>query len=141
MNSEWARPWHFSSVSLMEKFFEQKSSQGMRHGWKSRIKRSIQTVDPFSFPHSRKLSPLESVWLPCSGTEMEFSWLDSWKVTRLSLQSLQSLQRVIQNMQRGLLTSGIVLHDNAWVHIATATKRLLHRFPWEVFDHPPYTRT
>ena len=37
-----------------------------------------------------------------------------------------------------MLSSGIVLlHDNAQPHAAAATKRLLKRFRWEVFDHPP----
>ena len=37
-----------------------------------------------------------------------------------------------------MLSSGIVLlHDNARPHTAASTKRLLKRFRWEVFDHPP----
>ena len=35
-----------------------------------------------------------------------------------------------------MLSSGIVLlHDNARPHTAAATKRLLQRFRWKVFDH------
>ena len=37
----------------------------------------------------------------------------------------------------GMLSSGIVLHDSARPHTAAATKKLLKRFRWEVFDHPP----
>ena len=38
----------------------------------------------------------------------------------------------------GMLSSGIVLlHENARPHTAAATKRLLKRPRWEVFDHPP----
>ena len=50
---------------------------------------------------------------------------------------------LFQNKQWGMLSSGIVLlHDNARPHNAAATKRLLKRFRWEVFDHPPSsTRT
>ena len=37
-----------------------------------------------------------------------------------------------------MLPLGIVLlHDNARPHTAAATKSLLKRFRWEVFDHPP----
>ena len=37
-----------------------------------------------------------------------------------------------------MLSSGIVLlYDNSRSHTAAATKRLLKRFEWEVFDHPP----
>ena len=39
---------------------------------------------------------------------------------------------------RGMLSSGtVLLHDSVWLHIPAATKRLLKRFRWEVFDHPP----
>ena len=37
-----------------------------------------------------------------------------------------------------MLSSGIVLlHDNSQPQTAAATKRLLQRFRWEEFDHPP----
>ena len=36
------------------------------------------------------------------------------------------------------MSSGIVLlHDIARPHTAAVTRRLLKRFRWEVFDHPP----
>ena len=49
----------------------------------------------------------------------------------------------IQKKRRGILSSGIVLlHDNARQHTAAATNRLLKRFRWEVFEHPPsFART
>lgn len=54
--------------------------------------------------------------------------------------TLQRLRRAIQNKRRGMLSSGIVLlHDNARPHTAAVTKKLLQRFRWEVFDHPPYS--
>lgn len=54
--------------------------------------------------------------------------------------TLQNLRRAIQNKRRGMLSSGFVLlHDNARPHTANATKNLLQRFGWEVFDHPPYS--
>ena len=44
---------------------------------------------------------------------------------------------LFQNKRRGMLSSGIVLlHDNARPHTTDATKRLVKRFRWEVFDHP-----
>ncbi|GBO28385.1 Histone-lysine N-methyltransferase SETMAR [Araneus ventricosus] len=53
--------------------------------------------------------------------------------------TLQRFRRKIQNKRRGMLSSGIVLHhDNARPHTTVATKILLQRFGWEVFDHPPY---
>ena len=50
---------------------------------------------------------------------------------------------VDMNKWWGMLSSGVVLlHDNTWPNTAAATKRLLMRFQWEVFDHPPSsTRT
>ena len=49
---------------------------------------------------------------------------------------------LFQNKRRGVLSSGIVLlHGNTRPHTAAATKRLLKRFRWEVFDHPSSTRT
>ena len=38
---------------------------------------------------------------------------------------------------RGMLSSGIVVHDSARLHTAVATKRLLKHFRLELFDHPP----
>ena len=52
---------------------------------------------------------------------------------------LQHLQKAIQNNQRGMLSSGNVLQrDNAWAYTAATTKKLLSRFRWEIFTHPPY---
>ena len=45
---------------------------------------------------------------------------------------------LFRQKRRGKLSSGIVLlHDNTRPHTAAATKRLLKRFRWEVFDHSP----
>ena len=45
---------------------------------------------------------------------------------------------IYSEKERGMLSSGIVLlHDSAQLHTAVAIKRLLKRFRWEVFDHPP----
>ena len=50
---------------------------------------------------------------------------------------LAVINSFIQNKRRGMLSSGIVLlHDSVRPHTAAATKRLLKRFRWEVFDHP-----
>lgn len=53
---------------------------------------------------------------------------------------LQCLQKSIQNKKRGMLSSGIVLHDNARPHTASAINTLLQHFPRAMFDHPPYSR-
>lgn len=55
-------------------------------------------------------------------------------------ETLKKLRRAIQNKRRGLLSSGIVfLHDNARPHTATATREIIEKFKWEIFDHPPYS--
>lgn len=55
-------------------------------------------------------------------------------------ETLQRLRRAIQNKRRGMLTAGIVLlHDNARPHTAAVTSNLLHKFRWDIFDHPPYS--
>jgi hypothetical protein len=53
--------------------------------------------------------------------------------------TLKKLRRAIQNMQRGMLSRGVVmLHDNACPHTAATTQDLIVTFGWEQFDHPPY---
>ncbi|GFU99843.1 histone-lysine N-methyltransferase SETMAR [Trichonephila clavipes] len=54
--------------------------------------------------------------------------------------TLKKLKRAIQNKRRGLLSSGVVvLHDNARPHTAVRTREVLHKFKWDVFQHPPYS--
>ena len=53
--------------------------------------------------------------------------------------TLSKLKCTIQNCWWGLLSHSIILlHDNAWPHIATRTKMQLDKFHWEVLDHPSY---
>jgi histone-lysine N-methyltransferase SETMAR len=53
-------------------------------------------------------------------------------------ETLNKLQRLIQNKRRGMLTKGVILlHDNARPH--TLTKALLRQFNWEILEHPPYS--
>jgi hypothetical protein len=55
-------------------------------------------------------------------------------------QTLNKLQRSIQNKRRGMLTNGVVLlHDKAWPHTAARTNALMNLFNWEIFDHSPYS--
>jgi transposase len=56
-------------------------------------------------------------------------------------ETLKKLRRAIQNKRRGMLTSGIVLHDNACRHTSTAarTRALLEHFSWELCGHRPYS--
>jgi histone-lysine N-methyltransferase SETMAR len=49
------------------------------------------------------------------------------------------LRRAIQNKRHGMLTYGVLLHDNARPHTAARTRALLEHFSWELFDHPPYS--
>ena len=55
--------------------------------------------------------------------------------------TLWRLRKAIQNRRRGRLSRGIVLiHDNVRPHTARLTQTLLRdEFPWDTFDHPPYS--
>ena len=44
---------------------------------------------------------------------------------------------VIRFLYSHQVTRNVVLYDNVRPRTAAATKRLLKRFRWEVFDHPP----
>jgi hypothetical protein len=39
----------------------------------------------------------------------------------------------------GMLTKGVLLHDNARPHTAACTNALIKLFNWEIFEHPPYS--
>jgi hypothetical protein len=39
----------------------------------------------------------------------------------------------------GMLTKGILLHDNVQPHTAAHTHALIKLFNWEIFDHPSYS--
>ena len=39
----------------------------------------------------------------------------------------------------GMLTKGVLLHDNARPHTAARTNALIKLFNWEIFDHPSYS--
>ena len=57
-------------------------------------------------------------------------------------ETVQKLRRAIQNKGRGMLAAGVVLlQDNARQHTARWPTHLEQEFSWEVFNHPPYTRT
>ncbi|KAJ8891596.1 hypothetical protein PR048_004124 [Dryococelus australis] len=54
--------------------------------------------------------------------------------------TLRWLRQLIRNKWKGMPTLGIVLlHYNARLHSAAVTQLLLACFPWEVFDHTPYS--
>ena len=54
-------------------------------------------------------------------------------------ETMKKLRRTIQNKRRGKLSSKVLFFDdNARLHMAKRTRRLLDHFGWEVFDHPPY---
>jgi histone-lysine N-methyltransferase SETMAR len=55
------------------------------------------------------------------------------------LQNIKKLRRAIQNKRCGMLTHGVVLHDNERPHTTARTPILLEHFNWELFDHPPYS--
>ena len=57
-------------------------------------------------------------------------------------ETLQKLQWAIQNKRHGMLSVGVVLlHDNAWPHMARPWTHLLQEFSWEVFrsTHQPHS--
>jgi histone-lysine N-methyltransferase SETMAR len=39
----------------------------------------------------------------------------------------------------GVLTKGVLLHDNARPHTVARTNALIKLFNWEIFDHPSYS--
>jgi histone-lysine N-methyltransferase SETMAR len=39
----------------------------------------------------------------------------------------------------GMLTKGVLLHDNAWPHTAARTNALIKFYNWEIFDRPSYS--
>jgi hypothetical protein len=39
----------------------------------------------------------------------------------------------------GMLTKGVLLHENARPHTAARTNALISLFNWEIFDHPSYS--
>jgi transposase len=51
---------------------------------------------------------------------------------------LNKLRRSIQNKQRGMLTKGILLHNNAWPHTVARTNALIKLLNWKIFNHRPY---
>jgi histone-lysine N-methyltransferase SETMAR len=53
--------------------------------------------------------------------------------------TLRRLRYAIQNRRRGLLSSGVLLHDNGRPHAAARTQAMLQEFCWEVFEHPAYS--
>ncbi len=53
---------------------------------------------------------------------------------------LNRLRKAIKEKHRGKLSDGVILlPDNATPHKARQTCELLHRFKWEVWQHPPYS--
>jgi transposase len=52
---------------------------------------------------------------------------------------LNKLQGSIQNKLHGMLTRGVLLHDNARPHTTAHTSALIKLFNWEIFDHSPYS--
>jgi hypothetical protein len=39
----------------------------------------------------------------------------------------------------GMLTEGVLLHDNAQPHTAARPNALIKLVKWEIFDHPSYS--
>jgi hypothetical protein len=50
-------------------------------------------------------------------------------------ETVKILFKAIRNKRRGMLKSGVVLHDNARPHTAP----LLEHFNWELSDHTSYS--
>ena len=55
-------------------------------------------------------------------------------------ETMKTLRRKIQNKRRGKLSSKVLFFDdNALLHMAKRTRRLLDHFGWKVLHHPPYS--
>ncbi|GFS51220.1 hypothetical protein TNCV_3533001 [Trichonephila clavipes] len=54
-------------------------------------------------------------------------------------ETLQKLRRAIQNKWRGMLTAGVILHDNARPHTARRTASVLMEFGWELNEQTKTT--
>ena len=52
---------------------------------------------------------------------------------------LNKLRRLIQNKRRGMLTKGVLLHNNTRPHTAARINALIKLFIWEIFDHPRHS--
>jgi histone-lysine N-methyltransferase SETMAR len=69
-------------------------------------------------------------WMPVGATINTQRYCDT----------LQNLRRAIKNKRPGKLTQGVlILHDNARLHAAHATRNTLRCFGFGVLDHPPYS--
>ena len=81
----------------------------------------------------------------CFGTEKAFClWTSCLKapqsVAGFCCNTLQKLQRSIQNKRRSMLSWAVVMiHENTCPH--TAMQNLITTFGWEQFDHPPTAQT
>jgi transposase len=54
--------------------------------------------------------------------------------------TLEWLREAIKQQCPGLLTTGVLLlHNNAWPHVMTATQQLLQHFRWTILEQPPYS--
>ena len=51
----------------------------------------------------------------------------------------ENLKPAIRQKRRGLLTTGVCLHDNAKPHTATATVSTIEELRFECIPHPPYS--
>ena len=87
-----------------------------------------------------KSSPLESVWLLCSGTKKEFScgihgmWHDH-HCSLIQRDSSTSTEGNEECCHQALSFFMIMLSHT----LQLQRKRLLQRFRWKVFDYPPYS--
>ena len=100
------------------------------------------TVDLSTRLNLSRICPCGKWCARCSGTNGTFSSSTSWPEVRRWMLSvtakMQELRRAIQNKRCGMLSAGILLHDNARPHRARRSTHLLQEFRWEVFNHPPY---
>jgi len=54
-------------------------------------------------------------------------------------ETLKRLKEAIWKNRPGLLTTGVLLHDNAQPHSAVTTVHLLNSWGWEIVPHPTYS--
>jgi hypothetical protein len=56
-------------------------------------------------------------------------------------QQFRHLDEAIQEKRQGRRHEVVLQHDNARLHTANMTKAAIQELDWEIFPHPPYSRT
>ncbi|XP_055951552.1 histone-lysine N-methyltransferase SETMAR-like [Argiope bruennichi] len=90
--------------------------------------------------HASSWKVMMTFFFDCKGPLLiDFLEYDTTTNVQRYVKTLNKLKRTIKSKCLGMLTKGmILLHDNAFPHIAHDVATTLHKFHWEVLKHPPY---